>query len=157
MPAHQKLRAPVRAGVGSFALAQQRMTRQVDALFRIQGAGAMNIIPRHRHLTEIMRHGRHPKGQTIARAQAKKFRSLIGNGCDARRVRIRIGLELIGCQRELAQRFQQLKPLLFKGGSGWHLYFFRLESSRWASSFFGSAAKARCNSPSARLRRPSAR
>ena len=37
---------------------------------------------RHRHLTEIMRHSRHPKGQTIARAQAKKFRRLIGNGCD---------------------------------------------------------------------------
>src|SRR5215210_1126076 len=58
MPADEELRATVCAGAGRFTFADQRMTRQIKALFGRERPRALDVITLHRDFAHIMRERR---------------------------------------------------------------------------------------------------
>jgi len=93
MPAHQQLCATICAGLGGFALAEQRMPRQINPLIFTERARPPQVIAIHCDLAQIMGQRGNSQREAIARAELKGFAELIGNRCNPRCVRIRIAFK----------------------------------------------------------------
>src|SRR6266851_7242852 len=120
-----------------------------------------------------MRQSRYAQRKTIAPTETERSADLIGNHRDARGVGMRIMLEFISARAEVLEDLNYRDLLAFNGVDWRHviltypgdrfrklsalirwlatLYLlFRFNRSTRAASFFGSTARARSSSPSAR-------
>ena len=66
-----------------------------------------NVIARHRGLAEIVRERGDAQRKPVARAQTERLANFVGDRRDARRVRIRILLELISLSRQVPENFNR--------------------------------------------------
>jgi hypothetical protein len=76
MPAHEQLRAAIRARPRSFLFTDDGMTRQIESFFGREQPGASNVIALHRQFAEIVRERSQPQGRSIRPTQSEYLRHL---------------------------------------------------------------------------------
>jgi hypothetical protein len=97
------------------------MPREVNTLIIAERAAASNVIAPHRHLAQIVSERGHAQRKSIARAEVKRARELIGYGPDPGRMRVGIAFNHVSALAEAIENLDHIRLAVFNGVKGRHL------------------------------------